>query len=142
VDYRSLTLWLKYAEMEMKNKFVNHARNVWDRAVSLLPRVDQLWYKYIHMEEMLGNVAGARQARGLSKLVCNHSSSLTLRFLLPTFQNQLQHTHRWRNATGGRASGAPYVVFQSWFYRSPSIRSVCPSTCPSFLASSLLGSAL
>jgi hypothetical protein len=31
------------------------------RAVSLLPRVDQLWYKYIHMEEMLGNVPGARQ---------------------------------------------------------------------------------
>ena len=30
-------------------------------AVSLLPRIDQLWYKYIHMEEMLGNVAGARQ---------------------------------------------------------------------------------
>lgn len=29
--------------------------------MSLLPRVDQLWYKYIHMEEMLGNVAGARQ---------------------------------------------------------------------------------
>lgn len=45
----------------MRHRFVNHARNVWDRAVSLLPRVDQLWYKYIHMEEMLGNVAGARQ---------------------------------------------------------------------------------
>ncbi|OVA01080.1 RNA-processing protein [Macleaya cordata] len=45
----------------MKNKFINHARNVWDRAVTLLPRVAQLWYKYIHMEEMLGNVAGARQ---------------------------------------------------------------------------------
>ena len=27
----------------------------------VLPRIDQLWYKYIHMEEMLGNVAGARQ---------------------------------------------------------------------------------
>ncbi|KAH0686784.1 hypothetical protein KY284_017337 [Solanum tuberosum] len=54
------TIWLKYIDMEMKNKFVNHARNVWDRAVTLLPRVDQLWYKYIHMEEMLGNVAGAR----------------------------------------------------------------------------------
>ncbi|KAH0974970.1 hypothetical protein GBA52_016869 [Prunus armeniaca] len=27
----------------MKNKFINHARNVWDRAVTLLPRVDQLW---------------------------------------------------------------------------------------------------
>ncbi|KAK4734638.1 hypothetical protein R3W88_008899 [Solanum pinnatisectum] len=46
--------------MEMKNKFVNHARNLWDRAVIRLPRVDQLWYKYIHMEEMLGNVTGAR----------------------------------------------------------------------------------
>ena len=42
-------------------RFVNHARNVWDRAVTLLPRVDQLWYKYIHMEEMLGNVPAARQ---------------------------------------------------------------------------------
>ena len=58
---RNVSVWLKYAEMEMKNRFVNHARNVWDRAVSLLPRIDQLWYKYIHMEEMLGNVAGARQ---------------------------------------------------------------------------------
>ncbi|KAL9257028.1 Crooked neck-like protein [Drosera capensis] len=61
VDYRNHTLWLKYAEMEMKNRFVNHARNVWDRAVVLLPRVDQLWYKYIHMEEMLGDVAASRQ---------------------------------------------------------------------------------
>ncbi|KAK4734601.1 hypothetical protein R3W88_008862 [Solanum pinnatisectum] len=57
---RDHTIWLKYAHMEMKNKFVNHARNLWDRAVIRLPRVDQLWYKYIHMEEMLGNVAGAR----------------------------------------------------------------------------------
>ncbi|KAH7515804.1 hypothetical protein FEM48_Zijuj10G0065200 [Ziziphus jujuba var. spinosa] len=45
----------------MRNKCINHARNVWDRAVTLLPRVDQLWLKYIHMERMLGNVAGARQ---------------------------------------------------------------------------------
>ena len=45
----------------MRHRFVNHARNLWDRAVTLLPRIDQLWYKYIHMEEMLGNVAGARQ---------------------------------------------------------------------------------
>ena len=44
----------------MANRFVNHARNVWDRAVTLLPRVDQLWYKYVHMEEMLGMVANAR----------------------------------------------------------------------------------
>ncbi|KAI3903104.1 hypothetical protein MKW92_005711, partial [Papaver armeniacum] len=30
----------------MKNKFINHARNVWDRAVSWLSRIDQLWYTY------------------------------------------------------------------------------------------------
>lgn len=45
----------------MKNKCINHARNVWDRAVKFLPRVDQLWSKYIHMEEIIGNVAGARK---------------------------------------------------------------------------------
>ena len=51
----------QYAEMEMRHRFINHARNVWDRAVTLLPRIDQLWYKYVHMEEMLGNMSGARQ---------------------------------------------------------------------------------
>lgn len=51
----------QYAEMEMRHRFINHARNIWDRAVTLLPRIDQLWYKYVHMEEMLGNIAGARQ---------------------------------------------------------------------------------
>ncbi|EPY73300.1 hypothetical protein CB1_016594007 [Camelus ferus] len=61
VDYRNITLWLKYAEMEMKNRQVNHARNIWDRAITTLPRVNQFWYKYTYMEEMLGNVAGARQ---------------------------------------------------------------------------------
>ena len=29
--------------------------------MTLLPRVDVLWHKYIHMEEMLGNIPGARQ---------------------------------------------------------------------------------
>lgn len=43
VTYTNPTTWLKYAEMEMRHRFINHARNVWDRAVSLLPRVDQLW---------------------------------------------------------------------------------------------------
>jgi len=46
---------------EMKNKQINHARNLWDRAVTILPRANQFWYKYTYMEEMLGNVAGARQ---------------------------------------------------------------------------------
>jgi len=48
-------LWLRYAEFEMRNEFVNHARNVWDRAVAILPRVDQFWYKYSYMEEMIGD---------------------------------------------------------------------------------------
>ena len=53
------TLYLKYVEFEMKNKFVNRARNIWDRAIAVCPRVDQVWYKYIHMEQMLGNFSGA-----------------------------------------------------------------------------------
>ena len=28
VDYQCASLWLKYAEMEMRHKFINHARNV------------------------------------------------------------------------------------------------------------------
>lgn len=46
--------------MEMRNRQVNHARNLWDRAVTILPRINQFWYKYTYMEEMLENVAGAR----------------------------------------------------------------------------------
>ena len=30
--HQNVSLWLKYLEMEMKNKFVNHARNLFDRA--------------------------------------------------------------------------------------------------------------
>ena len=47
--------------MELKNRNVQHARNLFDRAVTLLPRVDQLWYKYVYLEELLQNVPGARQ---------------------------------------------------------------------------------
>lgn len=44
----------------MKNKFVNHARNVWERAVYYLPREDQFWFKYAYMEELLGEYVKAR----------------------------------------------------------------------------------
>ena len=47
--------------MEMKQKNVNLARNVWNRAVTILPRVDQFWYKFAYMEEMLGNLEGSRE---------------------------------------------------------------------------------
>mgnify|MGYP002386184042 CR=1 FL=1 len=49
-----------HAEMEMKNKFVNHARNVWERAVYYLPREDQFWFKYAYMEELIGEYVKAR----------------------------------------------------------------------------------
>lgn len=40
VDYKHVSTWLKYVDMEMRNKFPNHARNIWERAVTYLPRVD------------------------------------------------------------------------------------------------------
>lgn len=48
-------------DMELKGQNIQHARNLLDRAVTLLPRVDQLWYKYVYLEELMGNVSGARQ---------------------------------------------------------------------------------
>lgn len=47
--------------MEMRNKNVDHARNIWDRACKHMPRVDQFWYKYAHMEEMIGNFDKVRE---------------------------------------------------------------------------------
>lgn len=61
VDHRNTTIWLQYAEMEMRNRQVNHARNIWDRAITIMPRANQFWYKYTYMEETLTNIAGARQ---------------------------------------------------------------------------------
>lgn len=46
--------------MEIKNKNINHARNILDRAVTLLPRVDQFWYKYTYVEEILQDIPKAR----------------------------------------------------------------------------------
>ncbi|VBB25931.1 unnamed protein product [Acanthocheilonema viteae] len=53
-DHRSITLWLQ-------NKQINHARNIWDRAIAILPRATQFWLKYSYMEELIGNIPGARQ---------------------------------------------------------------------------------
>lgn len=44
----------------MRNEFIQHARNVFDRAVQILPRIDQLWYKYVYMEEMVGDMPKCR----------------------------------------------------------------------------------
>ena len=47
--------------MEIKKTNINRARNIFDRAVAILPRVDLFWYKYTYMEEVLNNAQGARQ---------------------------------------------------------------------------------
>uniref|UniRef100_A0A0M3IR76 TPR_REGION domain-containing protein n=1 Tax=Ascaris lumbricoides TaxID=6252 RepID=A0A0M3IR76_ASCLU len=48
-------------QRKRRNKQVNHARNIWDRAVTILPRATQFWLKYSYMEELIGNLPGARQ---------------------------------------------------------------------------------
>ncbi|GJC99770.1 pre-mRNA-splicing factor CLF1 [Colletotrichum higginsianum] len=71
----NLNNWMRYAQWELEQKEFARARSVferaldvhpneirlWIRAVARLPRVDKLWYKYVYMEEMLGNVPGTRQ---------------------------------------------------------------------------------
>lgn len=37
------------------------SRNLYDRAVQLLPRTSAIWYKYIFMEEQLQNYVGVRR---------------------------------------------------------------------------------
>ena len=61
MDATSVPLWIRYIEAEMKTRNINHARNLLDRAVTILPRVDKIWYKYVYMEETLGNIPGTRQ---------------------------------------------------------------------------------
>lgn len=48
-------------EMELRLRNVQHVRNLFDRAVTLLPRMDRLWCKYVYPEELLRNVADGRQ---------------------------------------------------------------------------------
>jgi crooked neck len=60
VEHRTQVLWLKYTEMEMRNKNISRARNIFDRVTVILPKIDVFWYKYTYMEELLENVAGAR----------------------------------------------------------------------------------
>ena len=45
----------------MRCKQINHARNVFDRAITIMPRAMQFWLKYSYMEEVIENIPGARQ---------------------------------------------------------------------------------
>eukprot|EP00762_Andalucia_godoyi_P000609 ANDGO_05342.mRNA.1 Pre-mRNA-splicing factor clf1 len=59
-NYRLAHVWLQYAEMEIRNEYANHARNILDRAVTLLPKEDALWLKYVFVQEVLGDIEGTR----------------------------------------------------------------------------------
>jgi crooked neck len=56
-----VSLWLAYIDSELKHRNINHARNLLNRAVSILPRVDKFWYKFVYTEETLNNIPAVRQ---------------------------------------------------------------------------------
>ena len=58
INHRHPSIWLKYAETELKARQVNHARNIYDRAITILPRVNQFW-------------CASAQARGSGMYHCN-----------------------------------------------------------------------
>jgi hypothetical protein len=55
VDHRSSELCLRYTEFEMRNEFLNHARNVLDLGIQILPRAPE-WYKFVYMVEIVGDI--------------------------------------------------------------------------------------
>lgn len=55
VNVSHIPFWTHYIQFELSHKNVNHARNLLDRGVITLPRVDKLWYLYVQTEETLGN---------------------------------------------------------------------------------------
>lgn len=60
VNIQHVPFWVRYVELELLHKNIEHARNVLDRAVTTLPRTDKLWFMYVQTEEALGNYAGVR----------------------------------------------------------------------------------
>lgn len=60
-DSQAVSLWLAYIDAELKHRNINHARNLLNRAVGILPRVDKFWYKFVYMEETLSNIPAVRQ---------------------------------------------------------------------------------
>lgn len=60
VNVQHVPFWVRYIELELLHKNVNHARNLLDRAVTTLPRSDKLWFMYVQTEESLANYRGVR----------------------------------------------------------------------------------
>lgn len=55
VNIQHIPFWVQYIELELSHKNINHARNILDRAIKTLPRVNKLWFLYVLTEEMLKN---------------------------------------------------------------------------------------
>lgn len=55
VNIQHIPFWTHYIQFELSHKNINHARNILDRGVTTLPRVDKLWFLYVQTEEALGN---------------------------------------------------------------------------------------
>ncbi|CAN3503827.1 pre-mRNA-splicing factor Clf1p, partial [Diutina catenulata] len=59
-DIAHVPLWVHYIRFELALKAVNHARNLLDRAVTVLPHEQKLWFMYVQTEEMLKNFPKTR----------------------------------------------------------------------------------
>lgn len=55
VNIQHIPFWTHYIQFELSHKNVTHARNLLDRGVTTLPRVDKLWFLYVQTEETLRN---------------------------------------------------------------------------------------
>ncbi|QRG38390.1 hypothetical protein FDK38_002798 [Candidozyma auris] len=61
VNSQHVPFWVRYIELELLHRNVNHARNVLERGVTTLPYTDKLWYMYVQTEETLGNYNSVRK---------------------------------------------------------------------------------
>ncbi|RKP29970.1 protein prenylyltransferase [Metschnikowia bicuspidata] len=61
VNVQHVPLWVRYIELELLHKNVNHARNLLDRAVTTLPRSDKFWFIFVQIEESLANYRAVRE---------------------------------------------------------------------------------
>lgn len=101
--------------MEMRHKFVNHARNIWDRAIQLLPRVDQLWYKYAYMEEILGNIKGAREIyERWMKWEPDENAWLTFLRFEQRYGDETSARGVWQRYVSSSGVVDPYLKFAKW----------------------------
>lgn len=61
VNVQHVPFWVRYIELELLYKNVNHARNLLNRAVTTLPRTDKFWFMYVQIEESLANFKAVRE---------------------------------------------------------------------------------